>query len=360
MKNIRTLLFISKDLGGAGVGVPLARSARAAGHTVVVVTEGLASAVYEAAGFTPYLRGPVDAEREPFAVDAEQILEKIRPDAVLVTCSNPIHLEEHFALAANRFNIPLVIVEDFWGGSFQVSAKPQLILTLDEIGAAAIRQRRPDAALAIIGNYAVNEAQAIARTEDLKQKREALKDKFGSLLFFVGGGPAYTGATLKLLKECLAKTTVSWGLIVGFHPKWVAGRAPNGHTWQEVWKDEITHLGNRIVPLDEDSDRICALSDVTFAAFSTMLTKAVVFGRLAVSLVTPEGQEDLRARTTFAHHPLAPTGLVREISAPCDLAPYFEAPAPEAQKISALLKPYDATEALYAVGGIIKAHRTGR
>ncbi|MDP3795282.1 MAG: hypothetical protein Q8R13_05165 [bacterium] len=355
MKNF-PLLFVSKDLGGAGVGVPLARAARAAGYDVTIVSEGLASAVYEAAGFSPFLRGAVDAENEPGTIDAAAVLEQIHPAAVLVTCSNPIHWEEHFALAANQLGIPLVIVEDFWGGSFQITAAAQLIITLDDIGAAAIRAFRPHVPVVIAGNHAVNEAQVLTRSTALKQKRALLKEKFGTLLFFVGGGPDYTGVTLKLLKGCLERTAIPWGLMVSFHPKWRDIIAPDGRRWREVWKEELRDLNDRIITLDEESDDICALSDVTLSAFSTMLTKAVVLGRSAISLMTPEGARDLKARTTFTHHPLVETGLVHEISAPRDLAPYLTAPAPDAQKISTLLKPYDAPAALTVIEARIRAH----
>lgn len=348
-------LFISKDLGGADVAIPLARLARDKGHNVVVIAEDLAAREFQRAGFSLYYDGGIydaQTQKREKRINPEAMLRDIKPSAVVATCGNPINLEGQLAKAANALGIPLVLLEDFWGGSCHVNANPQLILTLDAIGADIIRKHRGDVPTAIVGNHAVKDIASIRITDELQAKMEQLRSRFQHVLVFVGGGPEYTGPTIALLNTSLRQTTASWVLIPQFHPKWINNMSPAGRPYGEIWSERFADLGERIAPFDgenENIDALIACCDMLLAPFSTTLATAVSLGKRAVSISTPESRKDMRQQMTIERHPLVPTGLVSEISAPQDLAPLLAA-APQSQEaVRQYLEPFDPQTALAAL-----------
>ena len=64
------IIFVAKDMGGANVTLPLATVCREKGDDVIVITEGLASGMFEKGGFAPYFKGTINFGEEPFTLDA--------------------------------------------------------------------------------------------------------------------------------------------------------------------------------------------------------------------------------------------------------------------------------------------------
>ena len=80
-----TFLFVSKDMGGANVAIPLARLTSEASYRRVVIAEGLAADRYEDAGLRLYFKGTTNFSDEPFSLDARGIVERLKPTVVVTT-----------------------------------------------------------------------------------------------------------------------------------------------------------------------------------------------------------------------------------------------------------------------------------
>ncbi|MBI2639300.1 MAG: hypothetical protein HYW90_00195 [Candidatus Sungbacteria bacterium] len=353
------ILVVSKDMGASEMSMPLAELAADNGHEVSLVIEGLAAENYDRLNawraekdeaFLPVLfRGTVDFRDFPFTLDAETLVKKVNPDIVIVTMSSPINLEDQIGKAANTFGIPVVALNDFWGGLTRAkTAKADLMLGIDETDlAAAHRHFSHNYISAVVGNHAVSKARRIKPSPEILYKMLDLKHRFETIILFAGGGPEYTGAEIKLLVGCLQKTPGSWVVIKRYHGKHANRTAPNVNTtWREVWDSQFAPLGDRIIELPTpEGDAVATLSDCTVSGFSTMMTTAVASYKRAIALVTPETRKSLKAQTTLGRYPLAMTGLVPEIVVPTNLAPFL-LEMPDKKTVDYWLKPYDPALAL--------------
>ncbi len=107
---MKKVLFVSKDMGGVNIAAPLADEFVRGGYSVIIIAEGLASAIFEKRGFSLYFKGSINFLEEPFTLDAMAVIKKINPDIIICTDGSPIHLEEKFGLAANCLKVPLVFL----------------------------------------------------------------------------------------------------------------------------------------------------------------------------------------------------------------------------------------------------------
>lgn len=349
MRRKRKFLIVSKDNGGAAVGVPLALEAKTE-HEVVAEVEGLAAKRYKAAGIDLRFQGTENFQEEPFSVDAARAIEKIKPDAIITTLGDPIYLEREFGRAANLLGKPLIFLEDLWGCHCRSDAQPDLVLTPDANGESILRKNFGSGVpAAIVGHHEVRSARDLKIPGDLYLKMTELKARYGAVLLCVGGGP-YTTAELNLLKQCLEKTPHSPALIFRPHPKWAKVESPSGLPFGTVWQDMLRDLGDQVQEVETSVPAaIAALADATLSGFSTMLITTVVYQRSAISLATAETRADMKRQLSVDQYPLAASGLIREIARPEDLMPYLEGPKPSREAIHECLKPYDPRLALSAV-----------
>jgi len=353
-----TIVDVMKDMGGAGVGIPVATEMKRRSYALHPIAEGLAAGRAKAAGLDLYFQGTVDWRAKPFTLDAAKVLAKIFPresDRALgrVVCSmgSPIHLEELFGLAAIGLGIPLINRSDFWGSATRSSARPDLVLAIDEIDACAMREYLgPDAKIAVVGNHAVR-PEPIEIPPAVKEQQDRLLGRFGTLILFAGGGD-YTTAELKLLKECLAKTPGAWALVPRLHPKWVNTPKPGSEeTYGEEWRRILADLGDRITNISSpDGDAVAAACHVTVSGFSTLMTTALDHGRIAIALDTPETRASFKSQTKiFEEYPLIRAGIVPKISAPTDLSAWLGGREPPASVVHRFLKPLDVATAADAI-----------
>ncbi|OHB23860.1 MAG: hypothetical protein A3F96_02530 [Parcubacteria group bacterium RIFCSPLOWO2_12_FULL_40_10] len=347
LKKGDTLLFVSKDMGGAHVGIPLAKLAQKAGYNVMLVAEGLVAPRYEEAGFRPYFKGAVNFSKGNFRSGAKKVIEKLKPVIVVTTLGVPINLEQEYGLAANDLGIPLVFLEDYWGAHVRSQAKPNLVLLIDEIAAESARLKyNSTTQIAVVGNYAVSNALNLEIPDELRKKVEDLRKKFGQVLVFTAGG-VHVSSQILLLAECLKKTP-DWVLIPRFHPKSVDLIGPSGKTFGEEWRGLFKEFGEKVVYIQsKTTEPLVALADATLSDFSTLLTTALVFGHSAVSIATAGVRETMKNETGFTSHPLVETGLVKEIIKPCNLVDYLSKPDLEIK--ARYLRPYEPKKALQAI-----------
>lgn len=236
------ILFVSKDMGGANVTVPLALQALRRGDDVVAVVEGLAAARYEKWGLIPYFKGTVNFKEEPFTLDSQAMLKRINPDLVVVSAGFPINLEHQFASAANAYGIPFVAAEDFWGGSSRLQeTRPSLILTPDEYGVALAHKRFGNVPACAVGNSGISDAEP--RVEAFHFFSE-LRKRYSAVFAFVGG-EGYTTADIMLLSSCLERTHANWCLIPRLHPKCEKNLIPGTQEmYGEMWRGMFNTLAS--------------------------------------------------------------------------------------------------------------------
>jgi len=340
----KKILFVSKDMGGANVSIPLIKLAQKSGYSVEIVAEGLAVSKYEESRLKPY------SSEGHLNSDAKKVIEKLKPEIVITTLGVPINLEQDYGLAANDLGIPLVFLEDYWGAHVRSQAAPDLILSIDEKAAEIARSRFNSAAKVVtIGNYAVNNALSLEIPDGVRETIKGLRNRFGPVLLFTAGG-VHVSDQILLLAACL-KNTPNWVLVPRFHPKSVNLIGPSGKTFGEEWQGLLKEFGEKVVYLQsEPIGPLVALADATLSDFSTLLTIALASGRSAVSIATAGVRETMKNETSFTSHPLVETGLVKEITRPCDLTGYLARPDSEA--IAQYLQPYEPEKALQAIEGL--------
>ena len=341
------LLLVSKDMGGANVGIPLAQEAIKAGYKIAVIAEGLAAGKYEDAGFRLYFKGTTDFSEESFSLDAMGVVERLKPAVVVTTLSVPINLEQSFGFAANNFRIPLVFLEDFWGVHLRSQAKPDLVLSIDQVGADLVYRKYGSLTRTkIVGNYTVNRIRELKIPEETREVVKRLRNMFDKVFVFAAGG-AHVSEQIQLLKKCLRQTS-DGVLIPRFHPKSVNLTAPSGKTFGEEWRELLKEFGDRVAYLESQAtEPLVALADVTFSDFSTLLTTALVFKHQAVSIATPMVRQTMMNEVGFTTHPLVGVGLVKEVGEPRDLSEFVK--EPDLLSIHEYLCPYDPREALRAI-----------
>lgn len=332
----KKLIFIAKDMGSANVTCPLALVCLQQGHEVVAVVEGLAAGIYEKAGIYPYFKGTVDFLDEPFNLNAEAVLRKIKPDGVVVGLSSPINLEQQFGLAANALGGLLIECVDFWNGTNRSSSQPQVIFSIDEVDAKLSLRRHPLAKVYIVGNPGVPWPATVKSALEV----DKLRERFDKIYTYIGGGE-YTGDEIEFLVKCLHETFGNWVLVPRFHPKHAKREYPSqkGLTYGDVWAEMLTPLRNRIVYLPEvkSTESVVVASDATFSSWSTLLTTSAQAGKVTASLWVPSARKELKELTELDQVPVVDLGCCHSLTEVTDLS---RLTPPDSESI-AKLKPYD-------------------
>ncbi|MDP3726491.1 MAG: hypothetical protein Q8R36_04835 [bacterium] len=336
------VLFVSKDKGGAQMMIPLVIEIVKHGHDDMVISEGLASKLFEAEDFPLYFKGTVNFQEEPFTLDAEAVLKKQKPDVVVVSSGFPINLEYLFAKAANELGMPLVLLEDYWGGCKRfTSVRPCLVLTPDEYGAQmaeacfAMSMTRCD--VKTVGHHELSAKELHPVNPSLLN--DLLLPATGLRCLYVGGGNSTT-AELELLLKCLKQTSEEWWLLPRFHPKWINVISPNGRTYSEVWNEILKPFQSRVIDTSvcKEPSNLVGFVDVVASGFSTLLNVAAFRGLITVSLFTEETMKSIREELELEEVPLVALGLAHSISVPTNISTLKP---PDRGRVSQTLKPYD-------------------
>ncbi|MBI2098088.1 MAG: hypothetical protein HYT49_00285 [Candidatus Wildermuthbacteria bacterium] len=314
-------MTVCKDMGGANVVAPIAQVLSNQGHEVFPVLEGMGAYLWsQLCSVPPIFRGTDDYRIVPFSLDVGAVLGYYRPDVVVVGVGSPSHLEGEFARAAQIHHIPLVLMEDFWGGFRRITGlrrPPDLALTLDEYSSSLVRQdfgRKTK--ICITGNPGVRVG--------VEPDPEVYWMRYGGelVIAFCGGG-SETAEQIDLLSQCLAVTSKPWKLIPRWHPK-EADRPDkkNGNQpYRETWNALLAPLGDRVVRVDgPPTDNIVVASDLVLAGFSTLLTTAAKAGVPVAALVTPAVQKSLQEESGLLEVPQVVLGVADLVVTPVNLA----------------------------------------
>ncbi len=341
---MKKVLFVSKDIGGANIAAPLAEEFALGGHLATIISEGLASAIFEKREFILYFKGSVNFLEEPFTLDAVAVIKKINPDVVICTDGNPIHLEEEFGLAANRLKVPLVFLEGFWGSFTRSKARPDAMLVLDQYSKVLARRAYPEAKVAAVGNPGVIKKDELLLIDG--HLLDHLKKNSTKVFVYTGGDPVATVEQLDLLVKCLEKTFGEWWLVARFHPKWVkVTESKSKHTYGEIWNEILSPVAGRIIACDDFSMlEVVVNCDLLMSDYSTFLTTAVIAGKPAITLFTPSVKSSLQGESVVDEVPLVTLGYAYEVKDPCDLSKF----KPSKKSLEGL-KPYKPKAAYGAI-----------
>lgn len=341
---MKKVLFVSKDIGGANIAAPLAEEFVRGGHSTTIISEGLASAIFEKRGFNLYFKGTINFLEEPFTLDAVAVIKKINPDIVVCTDGSPIHLEEEFGLVANQLSVPLVFLEGFWGSFIRNKARPDAMLVLDMYSKELALKAYPEAKVTVVGNPGVVKKNELSSLDN--HLLDYLKKDSAKVFLYTGGDPVATVEQLDLLVKCLKKTSGKWWLILRFHPKWVkVTERKSKRTFGEIWNEILSPVVGRIIGHESLSMmEVVVNSDLLLSDYSTFLTTAVIAGKTAITLFTPSVKKSLQGESVVDQVPLVTLGYAYEVKKSCDLSMF----QPSGKSLDGL-RPYDSNVAYTAI-----------
>lgn len=337
--------MVCKDMGATNMVARTADILSGGRHEVFPVLEGMGASRWpEMCSVLPIFRGTDDYDAMPFSLEVEAVLERYHPDVVIVGTSFPNHLEQEFARAAQERGIPLVVVEDFWGGSRRISGlrRPDLVLTLDEYSARLVREQfGSESRVVVVGNPGVK--LDVARAPEVMELRSG-----GDLVITLCGGGYETAEQIQLLLECLAVTNQQYKLIPRWHPKVVDQPDPenDNRPYRETWDALLAPLGDRVVRVDgPGTENVVVASSLVCAGFSSLLTTAAKAGVAAAALVTPKVLQALQGESGLSQVPQVELGAAYLVTSPADLALL----QPCSEQVRAGLKPFDPVAGAAAI-----------
>lgn len=287
----KTVVFVTKDVGGFNVACPVAQAIKDTGKiNVQIIAEGVSAERWKGAGWDLFMEGPKNFKETPDTIDEKEFIGQLSVgDVVVTTMGSPINLEDRFGRAANSRGITLVTIEDVWGSFTRSTAIPQLLFTLDAFGEKLIRSTHEydEAVVMIVGNPAVSN---LVVPEDLRARIECLRLRYGRLVLFCGEGDG-TGDLLRvaLCSLLAAKAKEDMVLIPRFHPKHI-GNPVNRANWNGMLDlfELCSKPNQQVLCLNDvkNTDALAALCDITISGASTTLQHAAKNGRIAVAIET--------------------------------------------------------------------------
>ncbi|OGY63549.1 MAG: hypothetical protein A3I89_02070 [Candidatus Harrisonbacteria bacterium RIFCSPLOWO2_02_FULL_41_11] len=348
MRKLRKLRLavVSKDNGDTKMLLPIAREARQLGHKVIILAEGVGVDHYIKQGVKTFFRDVSNPDPKT-DFDLEFLLSMAKPDAVLVGFPGPNNLSGKISAVANDMGIPLIGVEDYWGGVKRyLEFKYSLLLTIDDYAAEIARNALgPKVPISVIGNHAVSGLD-YRSPEAVLAGMEELKKRFNQVFVFGGGGGKHTTEELKLLVPSLQKTPGNWCLVPRYHPnlkKKLAEEIGDQRTFQEVWDELLLPLGDRVVRLDAgNSDDMAVVSDAYFSGLGSSMNTAIYSGKPTIAVVTAATMEAIRDSKLDAV-PAVELGGAKTLTEVQDLQPLLVPPNDEVRK---KFKPLDANLAV--------------
>ena len=284
------LLVVSKDNGDTKMLLPIAKEAMRQGHKVIILAEGVGVSQYESAGITPFFSDVPNPDPKT-NFNLNEFFRYLSPEVVLVGFPGPTNLSRKVAIAANERDVPVVGVEDYWGG---VKRNPDvvcsLVLTIDDY-AAKIAQNcvQKNIPVRVIGNHAIPGAD-YKIPEAVLDGMKKIRSHFAEVFVYGGGDWYYTTEELKLLVPSLMKTPGNWCLISRYHPnvkRKIAEELKDGRTFAEVWDEMLSPLGDRVVRLDAgNSDDMAMVCDAYFSSMGSSMNTAIFCGKPTIAVLT--------------------------------------------------------------------------
>jgi len=305
-----TSLFVAvaSDIGAANAVAPVLGALRGRGHTVRLFASegGKASQRFAELGLE-------------FELAGESAVLPDGASALISGISVPRLAEEVLAQQAYKRYVPLVCIEDLWGGHSRCTTPPALVLTVDDHGVSLVGARWPAVracAVGFAGLFPLQPRAHVAEAFAEYRKRHGVK-----VVMFTDARVLYEPG-LRLLMESVLASKGRWHLLPSFHPRHRELLVP-GTTSSLVghWQNILMPLRRRglVCNIDATGDEAAMLCDATASSFSSLLLRAALSGRKLFVVDTPEARANLLSGSNLSRNPLIAGGET-PLTVPADLS----------------------------------------
>ncbi len=301
----------------AKVALPILAEAKVQGNDVAIVAEGRATTICEESGLVLLIRGTDELQQFGHS-QVSQVLNDYVPDVLLIGLSAPINWELEFAQVARGFKVPVVAIEDIWGGLTRLNGfVPDLALVMDSLAKRLAESYKRVLNCEIIGDIASTIKPVIPENKLGEAGRmRTLHDEGKKIILIVGD---HTQNVLEIVDLVTASVrlepnpsnfVVTHSLV---HPKLVG--TPEG----DAILEPATRLlkGLRVEQFGGlSTDARAARAHYTATCFSTPLRIALHHGQRAISVMGPISKALLKKETGTHSYPLAASGVVPALIEP--------------------------------------------
>lgn len=322
-------LFVTKDLRPVKLGIPIAEELKKLGWGIAVVAEGSSVAEWEKAGYPLLLKGPLDPVKEPFNFDPFGVIQKSEASVIITGLSSPIHAERKVgeAVLDPQFQRHWVALDDNWGAFTRVGSGPDLWLTIDGIGAQAIRDAHVGGEIVIMGDMA---AAPPAIPEATHAAMKKIRERHECVFILASQKWPESDDIIDLAVRSFELTAGPYAVIPRFHP----GAAPE---LKAAWTERVNafelanpgaiHWIRDTESVKHNSDHLSALADATIAATGTGLRVAAHMRQFPICAWSERLSRMLLKESGLGHHPLVTAGAALELTEPRNLYQLMAEPA---------------------------------
>lgn len=315
MAHDKSLVFVTKDIGGFRVVRPIADTLKEQGRKIIVIAEGKSLPLWQEADYSPIVIGEATSVEEAIIV-----LQNEGPEAVFATLGSPINLEDKFSQAANQLKIPLVWFPDVWGAETRSRAVPDVLLAFDDVERTivATNPRFTRTHIEVVGHPLADEMSEHPSESAIRVIGELKKS--GKTVILIAGQGEYTTDMIEFVQKSVMYHSIgAFVVIPRFHPK----HKDEKPEWVTKWNERLAQLPEgSVVEVDKavKTDDLARLADITVSSFSTTLIYAALAGKIPISVATPAARTAMMKSTGFDHYPPARIGATIEMISPMSLS----------------------------------------
>ncbi len=311
----RVLVVVVRDIMAARITLPVIMKLRGLGFEIVVIAEGKAIGIIEAAGLSIAERG--DDTMTSFAAakgDPKARLSQLKPAFVWVGTSSPANWEIEIGLAAQALGIPVVAVSDIWGGLSRLRPPlvPDLALVIDEDEATRVVAEGKAKAARVIGDIASANAR-VPHTREARELRELCTEQ--ETVLIVPDAPANV---LEIVEFTVRSIELSARREFTVIPRLIHPKVADYPGVSEIVVDANALLSRVNVRYFNEIgvDAIAVRARYTVTSYSTPGRIAVHNRRRSISVQGPVSKALLQEETGSDEFPLVRIGAVAEMREP--------------------------------------------
>lgn len=299
---------IVRDVGALNAVGHIVAELRSAGHTVDLFVEEDGASVKRVTGFhSPYMF-------VGHSFDVEAYFQEAQPRFLIAGLSQPRVLESTFEHAARAAKpcIPVMHVEDFWGGHVRAKGfQADIVVTIDDLGVKLLRQTYPSVCAVIAGFAGVTK---VAPPDRLIERMERLRYLAPGVhvVIYPDGGPECDPA-LPNLVQSLLMTRERIAFVPRLHPRFQGRQVSENSsvTWGKWCSEKIKPLRERglLHHFDATTDEIVEAALMTgstcvASCYSSTMFRASNVGACPLTLWTPVIEAQLKNGTGLSKTPL--------------------------------------------------------
>lgn len=366
------VLFVTRDKKPGMIAVKIAEELWCNGIEISIVAEGLSVAEWKKAGLDDGIiaEGPLDI-KAPWDISPKDVFYDVQPDVVVCGLSSPIRSEAWFAVGARNpecsSGVPLVVLDDNWGATYQCPVQADLVLTIDQLGARLVEgnpmYKGHEYRVEIIGDLSATAANEPVSQATIDAFNTAKGDAEYAFLLCSQKWLESEDIMTIALGSCARSLDAGAKLVVipRFHPG-----AKDGD--RAFWSGRMSEFGDRYhgvvqeiidtPELTHSTDHLATLADGVFAATGSALRAAAYAGKISFCVWSQQIAKKLLFECGIERHPLIAATVAGccEMRAPSDVVSLVRMLCRDTQPKQHLLAPvpFDAVKAANAILAIAK------